>query len=175
MDTDTFTDLYRDAYVNVYRDDEDGQVTITGELTIAILGTEGDHMEHGMATNHEAEDEIRKRLARDLPELLARLEFDSEAGQFFAYAKTDEDGLTLAGYIAAIALGNEKAAPYESPHERRRRVLMQVTALDVDDVLGRQATKSDLHAVGEAVRHELIELRAQALERLRHHIGELGL
>lgn len=157
----TTPDIFRNGIVSVYRLDEDGDVTVTGELTLAVC-PEAD--EHGMADNHTAEERVRAELRDKFPDLLARLEFDSEAGQFFAYAKNEADAIALAGFITGMARDNERQAPPEPYHRRKERVIAQVTALDADEALRRQATKEELHTL--ATDPVIQSLRAEMVKRL---------
>ena len=59
----------------------------------------------GAPTNHAAESRIRAELRRSEPELLRRVEFDSEAGAVGIYAQDEADIRQLAEVVARLALG----------------------------------------------------------------------
>jgi hypothetical protein len=57
----------------------------------------------GGKNNHDAERAIRRRLKTDAPDLVARIEFDSEADAFGARAKSREDIYRLAAIIKSMS------------------------------------------------------------------------
>lgn len=161
MSTDTAGKIFGNAILDVYGPDADfdpetdhNPYTVSGELTIAVLGEEGEHMRSGMADNQATQAEIRKRLKAQDPELLARLEFDSESGCFFAYADTEADAMALAGFITAMA--HETESKPEPIARRMERNVIRFSAADVDSVLGRQATDDELRNIAKAAEHSII-------------------
>lgn len=158
MSTDTRGPIFKNAFLDVYGPDEDfdpetdyNPYTISGELTLAVLGDDFDH--RGMASNHEATDAIKARLRAENPTLLAFTEFDSESGCFFAYTQTEAAAIELAGFITAIALENERKRPPETLAQRMERNVIRFSAADVDSIIGRQATDDELNHVAKAAGH----------------------
>jgi hypothetical protein len=64
----------------------------------------------GAPSNHEADARVRRRLKAEAPDLLARLEFDSEADAFAATASSKADAERLAAVIRAMARPQPAAA-----------------------------------------------------------------
>lgn len=66
----------------------------------------------GVDHNRQAEELVQAQLQVSAPELVSRVEFDSEMGCFFAYTKTSEDMVALAGVVASmVAQINPAAVP----------------------------------------------------------------
>jgi hypothetical protein len=60
---------------------DDGRLSVFEDLTDAV----------GLTTNHEVQDAVESELSRRAPDVLARVQFDSETEAFCVYAETRDD------------------------------------------------------------------------------------
>lgn len=86
-------DWYTGPVVSVTEWVNDDHFTVSGDLRGQIVSGAN-------CDNYDAEDKI-KSVLRDVPDLLAEIDFDPESCEFFAYTKT----LTVAQILVGVILG----------------------------------------------------------------------